>query len=525
MNKKAVVSIAVIVSVLFADIVNYTASIKANGEEAAVYTRSAAINGEESEKNYVPGEIIVKYKTNVNMTVKSNSLNRKYSFKVKDRFKAFNGEVIKLPATVSVNEAINRLKGDSSIELVQPNFRYRPTTIYSNRLLSAEASSSKQWGLYNYGQSILGSNGISGVDIDIRNAWGITMGKDNVVVAILDTGIDINHPELKDSIWVNEGEIPGNNIDDDNNGYIDDINGWDFFNNDNTVFDYEDGEDHGTSVAGIIAAASNSIGTVGVAPKVKIMPLKFLGPDYGTTEAAIKAIEYAKNKGIKILNNSWGGGEYDRALDTAIKEANALFVVAAGNDGINNDFINSYPANSKLPNVVTVAAVNNKGSLAWFSNYGGATVHLAAPGADIFSTIPGIKYSDGSVHYENAYQYYSGTSMAVPFVSGTAALLVSRGVDDPIIIKNKMIASVNPLSGLKDKIITGGVVNAYKTLGGYEGRLDADESGQVGVSDLSLLSEHYNTILEEQNWNSHYDINEDGILDLLDLVEVSRFIN
>jgi len=243
------------------------------------------------------------------------------------------------------------------------------------------------------------------------------------VIGVVDTGIDTEHPDLKDNIWRNTAEVPNNGVDDDGDGYVDDSKGWDFYNNDNTVFDSPTIDDHGTHVAGTIGATGNNgLGVVGVCWHVKLMPLKFLGSPAGTgsTSQAIAAFQYAKmmhDRGVNIraVNNSWSGRFFSQALLDAISELNAsgiLFVAAAGNDGMDNDSFPTYPANYEVPNVISVGAEDAQYSRAAFSNFGTQTVDIYAPGVDILSTLPGVNYATRS-----------GTSMAAPHVTGTAALI------------------------------------------------------------------------------------------------------
>jgi hypothetical protein len=217
-------------------------------------------------------------------------------------------------------------------------------------------------------------------------------------VAVIDDGVDFSHPDLSARRWVNPGETPNNGVDDDANGYVDDVNGWDVCHRDNTVHD--DGDDsHGTHVSGTIAASVNNQGIVGVAPNVEIMALKFLsdngtGPGCNSTAGAIEAIGYAKKMGVKISNNSWGGGAFSQALKDAIDSSGQLFVAAAGNGGPdsvgdNNDATPMYPASYASANIVSVAAANNRGSLGGFSNYGKTSVDISAPGVSILSSVPG----------------------------------------------------------------------------------------------------------------------------------------
>jgi Subtilisin-like serine proteases len=305
------------------------------------------------------------------------------------------------------------------------------------------------WGLNNTGQPVNGVSGTPNMDIDGLQAAAITGGDPAVVVAVIDDGVDFSHPDLAARAWTNPGEsgpdgLGGqketNGIDDDGNGYIDDVHGWDFCNNDNTVHDF-DHDFHGTHVAGTIAASLDGQGVVGVAPNVTIMALKFLDDDptkdCGLTSMAIEAIVYARSFGVTISNDSWGGngprpvagqpspyGDFQPLYD-AIRDSGMLFVAAAGNSlggGIDNDRDPSpaYPASFDLPNIVSVAAADRDGGLADFSNYGHTTVDIAAPGVDILSALPADSI------YPVGWGYLDGTSMATPHVTGVAALIASR---------------------------------------------------------------------------------------------------
>ncbi len=261
-----------------------------------------------------------------------------------------------------------------------------------------------------------------GAGIAAQRAWSVSTGSSDVVVAVIDTGVDYTHPDLRANMWNNPGEVPGNGIDDDANGYIDDVHGINAMRGAAYPGDPKDENGHGTHVAGTIGAVGhNGQGVVGINQHVKIMALRFLGPTgAGSLSDAITAIDYMitmKNRGvdIRVANNSWGGSGYAAALGDAIQrteEAGIVFVAAAGNDGTDNDVEPSYPANFEMNNVVSVAALDEWGNLASFSNYGATTVDIAAPGADIHSTFPG-----------NRYVKLSGTSMATPHVVGALALL------------------------------------------------------------------------------------------------------
>ncbi|CAM3981265.1 S8 family serine peptidase [Mesobacillus zeae] len=350
------------------------------------------INKNAKKENIVKGELIVTYKNSAPSSA-VKSLHSKYSLKKVERLPSVKSEVVKIPVGKET-DYINLLKKDPSVASVQPNYKYYPTSESK-----APNYYKELWGMNNTGQPIKGMPGTADIDIDAPEAWSKlnTTNGEKVVVGVIDTGVDINHPDLQGKIWTNPGESgdkANNGVDDDNNGYVDDVHGWDFFNNDNTVIDAFDGDEHGTHVSGTIAAGmegpsvDDNTGVVGVAPNVEIMSLKFLGPDGGDTAGAIKAIEYAKKMGVKVTNNSWGGGEYDELLEKSISESGSLFVAAAGNDGMDIDEEAVYPAGYESSNILTVAALNNSGKLASFSNYGADSVDVAAPGEDILSTVP-----------------------------------------------------------------------------------------------------------------------------------------
>ncbi|HET6380440.1 MAG TPA: S8 family serine peptidase [candidate division Zixibacteria bacterium] len=293
-------------------------------------------------------------------------------------------------------------------------------TLFVDPLPPAEPRFDEQWALHNVGQQVNGFDGVPDVDMNVPEAWQETTGSSDVVVAVIDDGVDFSHPDLADRAWTNPDEIPANGIDDDGNGHIDDVNGWDFCNEDATLHDAN--EAHGTHVAGTIAAANNGIGVVGVAPGVRIMALKvFRGgdpedEDCGTDTMAIDAIAYAVSEGADIINASWGGTAFSGPLEDAFSDASALLAVAAaGNANSDNDAVPVYPASFDLPNILAVAAIHNEGHLTSFTNFGATSVDLAAPGEDVLSTVPG-----------GDYELMSGTSMAAPNATGVAALALSK---------------------------------------------------------------------------------------------------
>jgi len=305
--------------------------------------------------------------------------------------------------------------------------------------------------------------------MNIWDAWkNYPLSKEEtrtIVVAVIDTGIDYRHPDLRDNMWTNPNEIPDNGIDDDGNGYIDDIHGWDFYNNDATICHYvetangyavnpDDNDNHGTHIAGIIAAAANnSIGISGVASNVniKIMSLKIHGgsTSSGSVANAIKAIHYAESMGADICNLSWGTLNYSQSLELTIRESSMLFVTAAGNNGINSNSTPMFPASLRLPNLISVAYIKDDGRLASDSNYGVSTVDLAAPGDNIYSTLVG------------SYGYSSGSSMAAPHITGLAAMLYAYQENIyPARVKEIIINTMTPLDSLGNHVINPGIPNA-----------------------------------------------------------------
>ena len=300
---------------------------------------------------------------------------------------------------------------------------------------------------------------LEGIDMNIVPAWkkyDAKSGKRQVIVALIDTGVDITHPELSGSIWTNTGEIPGDGIDNDGNGYIDDVYGWNFYDNNAQVFTGTD-DNHGTHSAGTIAAARNGVGTVGICDPayVKIMVIKTLGTSsgVGTVSNVVKAIRYAQANGASICNLSFGTMKYSEELYQAIKDSGMLFIVAAGNgdaSGYSIDEQPMYPASFELDNIISVANLRFDGQLDRASNYGVRSVDLAAPGNYILSTITG-----------NDYAYMSGTSMAAPMVTGTAAMLYSCDASLSLMdVRNRILQSARPLESLSGKVATGGMLDA-----------------------------------------------------------------
>jgi subtilisin-like proprotein convertase family protein len=299
-----------------------------------------------------------------------------------------------------MQQALAFWQSHPNVAIVTPDFELTTQSIPN------DPSFGSLWGLSNNGSQ----GGLLNADINIEPAWALGTAT-SIVTAVIDTGVDYTHPDLASNIWTNTDEVAGNGIDDDGNGFVDDVRGWDFVNNDS---DPMDDNGHGTHVAGTIGAVGNNgIGVTGVAWTASIMPLKFLDQSgSGSLSDAIKAIQYARVNGAKIINASWGGGGFSSALQSAISQfitSGGLFVAAAGNEATNNDVTPSYPANYQ--GVISVGASTRTDTRASFSNYG-TSVDVFAPGQSILSTLPGNRY--GSL---------SGTSMATPQVAGALALL------------------------------------------------------------------------------------------------------
>ena len=357
--------------------------------------------------------------------------------------------------TAGVNEAVVQdwLESNPSVAYFEPNL-----LLSSIAQIPNDASFSSLWGMHNTGQT----GGTADADIDAPEAWEISTGSDQIVVAVIDTGVDYTHPDLVANMWANPGEIAGNGIDDDGNGFVDDIHGYDFVNNDGNPMD---DHSHGTHVAGTIAGAGNNgAGVAGVNWSSSIMALKFLSASgSGSIADAVEAVNYITmmkttyGVNVRLSNNSWGGGGYSQSMYDAIAANNAadiLFVAAAGNSSTNNDVTPHYPSNYDIDNVISVAATDHNDNLASFSCYGATTVDLAAPGVSIYSTLPGGSYGS-----------YSGTSMATPHVAGVAALAwsVNPGAS-ALQIRDAIFQGTDTVASLSGDVATGGRLNARNTL-------------------------------------------------------------
>jgi len=410
-----------------------------------------------AEGRSVPGEVVVKLRPG--MTPKFLAKKASFGARVKKSMRLLSGEFVVLKTESKSTEALlEKLKRSPEVIYAEPNFLYQ---IQAGQ--SSDPLFGKLWGLSNKGNNEPGEDGeysdrvgVIGADINAEKAWGITKGSKNVVIAVIDTGIDYTHPDLKENMWVNQKEIKDNNLDDDGNGYIDDVYGWNS-NSDNG--NPMDGHSHGTHCAGTIGARhDNNIGIAGVMGNVSLMAVKFLTDEgSGSLEDAIEAIDYATKMNVDVMSNSWGGGLFSQALEDSIKAASdrgILFVAAAGNSATNNDTTANYPANHRIDNVISVAAHTISDSLADFSSTGKNTVHVAAPGNNILSTTS-----------DNTYKVYSGTSMAAPHVSGVLGLYLSQhGRQDVKALRERLMATTVPAAAYRKSIMSGGRVDAYNFL-------------------------------------------------------------
>ncbi|MFU2512232.1 S8 family serine peptidase [Pseudoalteromonas sp. ASV78] len=363
-----------------------------------------------------------------------------------------SGRLAKFEVTgMSTKQAIKLLQTHAAIEYVEPDYRVSIASTPN------DPDFSKLWGLHNEGQS----SGTADADIDALEAWSITTGGKDVVIGVIDTGVDHSHSDLLANMWVNPDEIAGDGIDNDGNGYIDDVHGINAITN---VGDPMDDQGHGTHVSGTIGATgNNNNGIVGVNHEAAIVGCKFLDASgSGSTSDAIKCIDYMvslKNAGVnvRVLNNSWGGGGFSQALADAItasEQADILFVAAAGNDAVDNDQNPHYPSNYEHESVLSVASTDRNDNMSDFSQWGLTSVDLGAPGSAIYSTVPG-----------NSYATYSGTSMATPHVAGVAALVLSLNPElSTSELKQLLMSSGDDNAQLQGKTVSGKRLNANRAL-------------------------------------------------------------
>jgi len=408
----------------------------------------------------LPGELIVRYKDGTTPADRAAFRGRAQA-DLQREFRMFGMEHLKLRG-MSTDAAIRRFSNDPAVLYVEPNYEITLDAVPNDPRFP------ELYGMRNTGQT----GGTPGADIHATNAWDVFTGDPNLKIGVIDTGVDYNHPDLAANVWTNPGEIPGNGIDDDGNGYVDDVHGYDFVNNDGDPFD-DNG--HGSHCSGTIAGVGdNNVGVAGVNWHAKIVGIKFLSASgSGSTAAAISGVQYAITVGCRLTSNSWGGGGFSQALLDAINAAGAagqLFVAAAGNASSNTDVSPQYPAGYDSPYIISVAATDHNDNLASFSNYGATTVDIAAPGVSILSCQPG-----------GGYQLLSGTSMATPHVAGVVGLAMGRFPSATnLFIKQLILNAADVKPQLAGKCLTGGRLNAFLAIA------DPDVTPPGMVTDLNV---------------------------------------
>lgn len=403
-----------------------------------------------AQSHFRPDRILVMPKDGSGQQ-RMEKFSRNRTAKVIRAFPSLNGlQVVKVPPNTSVGELIQAYEASGLVEYAEPDYLVRMAEAPND----PRYNDGTQWALNNTGQS----SGVADADVDAPEAWDLIHSAENVIVAVVDSGIRYTHEDLAGNVWVNAAEIPGNGIDDDNDGFVDDVHGIDVVNGDGDPWD-DNG--HGSHVAGIIGAVGNNgIGIAGVAWRVQLMALKSLDQDgEGSISDAIECLDYAREHGAQVINASWAGSEFSRTLRNAIRmtrDAGIIFVAAAGNDGTDNDREPVYPASYAIDNIVAVTSTDHSDLLSNKVNYGSLSVELGAPGTSIYS-------ADSDLDQD--YAYRSGTSMATAFVTGAFALMRARFPEKSYTeLIGRMMETVDPLPALQGKTITGGRLNLFQAL-------------------------------------------------------------
>jgi subtilisin family serine protease len=402
---------------------------------------------QEQKPKYVPDRIFVVYKKQESISAKQivkASIETMFGLEELDRFEFI--DAILYRTHWERDKTLADLNNNSYVEYAEPDKIIRPAK------LPNDIRFNNQWALHNTGQN----GGVPDADIDAPEAWDITTGNETVIIAVIDSGVDYNHEDLKANMWTNQGEIPGNGLDDDGNGYIDDYLGWNAIDGNGDPMD-ELNDPHGTHVAGILGAVGNNgIGISGVCWDCRIMALKFIR-ESGTLSDEIECIDYAIKNGAHIINGSYGDygfSQIERAALIQARDAGILCAFAAGNDGYNNDYHQHYPSSYDLDNIIAVAYSTRNDELNQWSNYGITSVDIAAPGTHILSTMP-----------SNSYQFIGGTSMAAPHVAGLAALIKSHDFSLTYTeIKDRILSNGDPIASMTGKLLTGARINAYRAI-------------------------------------------------------------
>ncbi len=401
------------------------------------------------DNDYEPGEVIVRLNKQGASLTSQGSVAEKFGAKIVERFdmgsvyKNFDGELVRmeLPEGVTVAEAMAAMKDDPNVAYAEPNFVSYLEAGPKGKEVSSSQAHEQAWGLHNEGQT----GGTVDVDIDAPEAWAKYDGPakaDAPLIAVIDTGIDYTHSEIKDNIAVNTGEIAGDGIDNDGNGVVDDVYGYNAFADSG---DPMDGHGHGTHCTGTIAGQE-----VGVNKKAQVFGVKIFDDSGRTNSAAIlRGINYATKRGARITSNSWGGGGASQATKEAFESSPALHFMAAGNSYRDNDQRPNYPSSYEIPNNIAVAATDHNDAKAGFSQYGKVSVDIGAPGVDVYSSIPGEKYAS-----------WSGTSMATPHAAGVGYFLASAFPElSNAELKQAIYEGVDKTDGMSDKVATGGRLN------------------------------------------------------------------
>ena len=426
----------------------------------------------ESRPRVVEGEVMIKTKSSLFKSEEDGLLDSlgatvKERFEFPDEiFQSFDGEVLRLqlPTGLTTKEALQKLARDPRVEYAVPNEILYLDEVTEDSLSSPQENTtaddgalsqspedldSKLWGLHNTGQD----KGKADADIDAPEAWKKTQGSKDVLLAVIDTGVDYNHPDLEPNMWTNPGEVPGDGIDNDGNGVIDDVHGYNAFDDNG---DPMDGHSHGTHAAGSAAAkGGDGQGVTGVAGDTEIMAVKIFSDTGKTTsDSILRGVLYAVNNGADITSNSWGGGEANALIKEAFEKSTAFHVMAAGNKGRSVEETENFPSGYEMPNSISVAATNRNDELWASSNFGVTEVDIAAPGAQIYSTMPNGEFG-----------FKSGTSMATPHVAGAAALLLA---ENPSMtneeLKAQLMNGADKLTSLNGKVASGGRLNVNNSL-------------------------------------------------------------
>ena len=478
--------------------------------------------GNRKELNFTPGEILVRFRDKAS-TVRNATQSDPAQLELEQDGQLIHVTIEPLGMRTEIVEGLRlaRVSADDTLRAVEA-LRARSDVLYAEpnyiwkKMLTPNDPRFGE-------QTNLRSTSSPTSDIDAEQAWDITTGSSNVAVGIIDEGIDINHTDLAANIWTNPGETPGNGIDDDANGFVDDIHGWDFLHHDNSVYDgpgtNPDGtpvDAHGTHVAGIIGAVgNNNIGIAGINWQVTMVPMKFIGPNGGSTTDLLGAYDYAlklkqawessggtRGANLRILNNSYGGFANSQAAADAIRilsNAGILFIVAAGNESSDNDRFPVYPANYKVPNIISVGSSDSVGQMSFFSNFGQRTVDMLAPGSSVLSTIPG-----------NLHARASGTSASAPHVTGTAALVLAAFPG----MSMKRLRAATILGGTIDNSLTISR-RRLNARGSLDNAAETDVTPPAAVTNLAITSQNSTSI--GLRWNAPGDDGANGTVSLYEV--------